>query len=593
MNIPPPLPPPLPPPRLSTPPPLPSARPAKRISRGRRWARRIVWATFAGILVLRWFHPPDPNLTWRQVFGNDQPFREGRRFDRPPTRVQPPQHPLPADLWRLEIEIASRDVTKLRSYRWGRSSRNDPGADRPEVLAIVREGTNVYRDVAVHLKGSAGSFRSFDDKPALTLNFSKHSRGRSFHGFTKISLNNSVQDPTYVSEALCRELFVAAGVPAPSSTHATAVINGRDLGLFVVTEGWGKPFLRKHFDDVGGNLYEGHFVADVNRNLAVNSGDQEEDRSDLDRLLQAIHDPDPSGLWTRLTGVLDVERFATLLALEVLTCHWDGYSLNRNNYRIFHDRTIDRLVFLPHGMDQMFGSRGRMPTTTGILPPMQGAISRAFLRTREGRKLYLERVVALQTNVFVAEKLVARARQLGAQIRPTLAAYGSDTAAMHALEVDDFCRRIAERCQSVAQQLTAIPQETRFDGQGHSQITGWNPRTKDGRLQRIEVKGLKFLKIRGAGPTSGSWRAQVVLPPGEYLFEGIGEVSEVEANGGIRLRISGVQPPWVLPPAGQRTPLQFQFEVADALSTIELVCELGGGTGEAVFDESSLRLTRR
>lgn len=598
MNIPPLLPPPLLPPRVATPPPLPPGarvRQKKPVSPGRRWARRLVWATLAGVLTLRWFNPPDPNFTWRKLLQNDPPIQDARRFNRPPARVRPAQKPIPADLWRLEIEIAPADVNKLRSYQWNRSRRDDGVTDRPEVLATVREGTNIYHDVALHPKGSMGSFRSFDDKPALTLNFSKHVRGQNFHGLAKISLNNSVQDGTYVSEALCRELFVAAGVPVPQATHATAVINGRDLGVFVVLEGWGKPFLRKHFSNVDGNLYEGAFAGDVDQKLSVNSGDQPEDHSDLDRLLRAIRDRDRSGLWTRLTQVLDVDRFATMLALEVLTCHWDGYSLNRNNYRIFHDRTTDRLVFLPHGMDQLFGSRGRMSTSSSILPPMRGIVSRAFMATPEGRKLYLEHLMALRTNLFVEEKLVTRAHQIAGKIRPTLEAYGSDFAAMHTHEVNDLCARIAERCRSVAEQVESLPQETRFDAQGHSQISGWKPRgnRSDERFQRVEEGGRTWLRIRGGGATSGSWRAQVVLQPGEYLFEGIGEIQGADPQGGIRLRLSGIQPEWARPPAGREIPLQFQFEVTDPMSTIELICELGGATGTAAFDEGSLRLTRQ
>src|SRR2546427_8883574 len=49
---------------------------------------------------------------------------------------------------RLKIEIAETDLESLR-----RESRKF-------VSATVREGERVYTNVAVHLKGAAGSFRS-------------------------------------------------------------------------------------------------------------------------------------------------------------------------------------------------------------------------------------------------------------------------------------------------------------------------------------------------------------------------------------------------------------------------------------------------
>ena len=112
--------------------------------------------------------------------------------------------------------------------------------------AEIREGQTTYTNVALHLKGAAGSFQSVDQKPALTLNFDRFAPGQRFHGLTKLSLNNSVQDPTFVSEQLCRELFLKANCRAPRCT-ARVGLNGRDLGLYVLTEGWDKQFLKRTF----------------------------------------------------------------------------------------------------------------------------------------------------------------------------------------------------------------------------------------------------------------------------------------------------------------------------------------------------------
>ena len=123
-------------------------------------------------------------------------------------------------------------------------ARHRSQTERPSVRATVREGELVWTNVSLHLKGAAGSFRSVDDKPALTLNFDKFPDGQRFHGLQKISLNNSVQDASYVHEKICRDLFRAAGMPVPRTDYATVELNGRRLGLFVLVEGWNKQFLR-------------------------------------------------------------------------------------------------------------------------------------------------------------------------------------------------------------------------------------------------------------------------------------------------------------------------------------------------------------
>jgi len=548
------------------------------------------------VLLARWMFPPDPGHSWWQLLPWNQEAQDGRRSRHRPTWVTPAKSPVPTNFWRLAIEIDPDGVKTLRNYHWNRAPWGmAPPEARPQVLATVREGGRVYTNVSLHLKGSMGSFRPFDDKPALTLNFSKQARGQSFHGFSKISLNNSVQDPTYLSEALCRELFTSAGVPAPAATHATALINGRDLGLFVLVEGWGKPFLRKHFPDTSGNLYEGHFASEITPELEVNSGDHPEDHADLDQLQAAVHNPDRAGLWKRLTQILDVDRLASFLAMEILTCHWDGYSLNRNNYRIFHDSSTDRLVFLPHGLDQMFGSRGRMSPNSSILPHMQGDVARAFLSTREGKQLYLDRVANLSTNLLVAETLVGRARALAREIRPTLAAYGSEMAQAHDDEVEDLCRRIAERCAYIPGQLRSLPEEVRFNDQGITTLSGWRPKANQAgnRFERVVENGITLLKIQHSAGGAGSWRTSVLLGPGHYTWEGRGRFHGPRTPAGLRLRISGVPSDATVAEAGTWTPLTFGFDVGDALSTIELVCELAESLGDGEFDETSFRLVRQ
>src|SRR5882724_2870932 len=44
---------------------------------------------------------------------------------------------------------------------------------RKPVHSTVKEGNVIYEDVAVHVKGAAGSLRDIDDQPALTLTFNK------------------------------------------------------------------------------------------------------------------------------------------------------------------------------------------------------------------------------------------------------------------------------------------------------------------------------------------------------------------------------------------------------------------------------------
>jgi len=107
--------------------------------------------------------------------------------------------------------------------------------NRKFVRTTVREGTNVWKEVGIHVKGAAGSTRDLNDKPALTLAFAKFTPGQRFHGLRKIHLNNSVQDGSYLTENICSELFRKAGVPTPRVSYATLELNGKKKGLYVLS----------------------------------------------------------------------------------------------------------------------------------------------------------------------------------------------------------------------------------------------------------------------------------------------------------------------------------------------------------------------
>src|SRR5262249_28986542 len=157
-------------------------------------------------------------------------------------------------------------------------------------------------------------------------------------------------------------------------------------------------FLARHFKNPNGNLYDGGFLKDITDDLEKSSGENPTDRTDLRRLADVALDQNASNRFARLSQYLDMDRFIPYLALDILMCDWDGYAINRNNYRIYHDPDSDRIVFMPHGLDQMFGVM-RVGTDMPIFPRMNGLVARAVMQTPEGRQRYRQAIVQLMTNV--------------------------------------------------------------------------------------------------------------------------------------------------------------------------------------------------
>ena len=202
-------------------------------------------------------------------------------------------------------------------------------------------------------------------------------------------------------------------------------------------------------------------------------------RSDLDALIVASQEPDLERRFTAMERVLDVDRFATFLALEVMLNHWDGYSLHLNNYRVFHDNSSGKLIFMPHGMDQLFGLR-RREFDPQVLPAMSGLAARVFMETRAGRRLYLDRMAQLQTNVFDVPTLIALVDKLTDLLRPVLQ---SDPGALAEFNsrVPVLRQRLADRRAEIHEQLADM-RTPPFDAMGEASLAALNFKSAVGKV---------------------------------------------------------------------------------------------------------------
>lgn len=498
---------------------------------------------------------------------------------------------------RLQIEIPPAGMRDL-------SGRDSEGPHRPSALATVKEGGHVYTNVEIHLKGGAGSYRPLDDDPALTLNFAKAMQGQSFHGLKKLSLNNSVQDSTFLNEKICRDLFNDAGTPAPRAGFTTVRLNGRDLGIHVLTEGFNKQFLRHYFENVHGNLYQTHGNQEITDRLDVNSGDDPKNDAGLRALAQAINEADSVVRWRRLEQTLDVNRFITFMAMEVMVCHWDGYCMNQNNYRVFHDLGANKIVFIAHGMDQMFGTGAMLlggeqsSADCPIFPEWHGAVAEAVMSTTEGRRLYLARLGQLYTNLFRVDVLLKRVDELSSVVRGAMAETGSQSARKYQRHVDALKTHIQERGRSLARQLAdaSKPRDPRLSAPVH--LSGWATKVQEGQPefdQAAEASRPHLLHISAShGKAVGSWRTRVQLEQGRYRFEGEIRVQGIgwgDQGAGAGLRISGARPMHELSGSTDWRPFAYEFQVGGNRG-VELICELRARDGEAWFDAGKMQVVR-
>jgi spore coat protein H len=438
-----------------------------------------------------------------------------------------------------------------------------------------------------------------DDRPAFTLNFDRKAPGQKFHGLKKIHLNNSVQDSSYLNEKISREIFESAGVPVPRAGHAVLRFNGRPMGMYVLVEGVNKQFLKRYFSDPSGNVYDGHSQNEVTQTMRVNSGDDPPDQTALRALSVAVREPNLERRLALLEKTLDVDRFLSFIALEVLLCHWDGYVMNRNNFRIFHDRAANRMVFIPHGMDQVLGR-----SDTPLIPQSQGLVARSVLEVPQLRQRYRDRVRQLLTNEFQLAQLTNRVVEVSQKIEVALRPGNSSALPEYPQRAASFNRRLQRRIRAVENQLPT-PKSTQssqeFDADGFARIIEWRQQTDSGEAILVQERGpdgKTALHISAQSPCAASFRSRVVLSPGQYQFVGRVKTKEVAMSqgnprSGAGLRLSHRAYGRRLSGDVDGELITYDFSVDEDQPEVELICELRAEKGEVWFNLGSLCLVRK
>jgi spore coat protein H len=431
-----------------------------------------------------------------------------------------------SNLIHLNITISSNELADLRVY------------PRRYVPVLVVEGSNQWSQVGLHLKGGIGSGQVIEKKPSLSLHFGRFSKTSSFYGIQRWQLNNSSQDPTYLNEVVASQIFRDAGMASSRCTHARVSMNGRDLGIYVMREGVDEKLLAQFFENPKGDIYQGGYTKDVTAPLTLSEDDRKTE-FDFGELRNGFEIQDAELRLEAVSRFVDIGAFARYLALEVLTCHSDGYAFAVNNYRLFVQRSEDdgptanrnRLYFLPHGMDVMF-SQPKAP----ILPCVAGKMAKTLLASNSGRTTYWRTFGQVFTNCFVPTTLSNRVELFRAKLRPEFATMGSEVVSRQIELEEQFLANVLQRYQHLAayleQERVDVPVPSLQPGQTIPlPIDRWQPHEQFGdsfmfKTNRAAGKaptGLAIISQATRYSAGGTWRQRIKLPRGEYRLEGTAE----------------------------------------------------------------------
>ncbi len=252
----------------------------------------------------------------------------------------------PEQLQRFDIELSAASVSALNA---------DPDT---YVTGTLRYKGESITNIGVRIKGEATK-RTLEQKAAFKIKFDEFVSKQEFHGLRRLTLNNMVEDPSFLAERLSFHMFRAAKLPAPRANSAIVYVNGEYYGVYANVETEDKTFLRRWFESDAGNLYEegeSDFEYGHEAYFDLETNEQKNDRSDLTRFFSALLDAEeqPENYLQAIDGSLDTDHFLRFTAMEAAVDQWDMYAYTffyPNNFRLYDDPSTGKFVFLPWGMD--------------------------------------------------------------------------------------------------------------------------------------------------------------------------------------------------------------------------------------------------
>jgi hypothetical protein len=309
---------------------------------------------------------------------------------------------------------------------------------------VVIEGQPLA-DVGIRKKGFVGSAST--TKPSLKIDFGEFVSGQRLEGLDRLTLNNSVQDASYVKTCLAYKFMAEAGVPAPRCNFARVTLHTLDGAvvetpidglLYVNVESIKEPFLGRVFGDQTGKLYEGtlsdfwlktplapdHSVNEPWRNTIEAKDDgAAADWSEVDALTAALVSTTHTDAQRRaaIEAVLDLDAYLTFWGR--MTGHWDGYADDQNNFYFYVKPADGKIHFIPWGADDTFGRGNTLSGRTGdpvhcqaIVP--RSALARGLYAMPDTRALFLAKLQAQLDTLWDPAEQLAEVARMEALITP-------------------------------------------------------------------------------------------------------------------------------------------------------------------------------
>ncbi len=299
---------------------------------------------------------------------------------------------------------------------------------------------NLLHNIGIRKKGFFGSI--FSNIPSFKIRTDKYIEKQKLNTTKRITLNNNAEDPSKILTCLSYDIFALANYPAPLANLASVHLNNTLLGTYTHVEDMKKPFLKRAFGNDNGSFYEGQFI-DFNTQ-ALNRWETQTKNTDdtmapILKIAETLELPDDQ-LEMELAKYVNMERFMTFWALEVLIDHIDGYSSNKNNFLIYFDpNDNNRAIFIPWGV----GSYDHINNTKNLDQYLNSELTRRISRIPNLYIKFENELQRLLDEVWNEKLLLSKIEHYSSQVNSI------QTLPFHASKIENLKSWVVNRKQNI------------------------------------------------------------------------------------------------------------------------------------------------
>ena len=252
------------------------------------------------------------------------------------------------------------------------------------ITATVTIDGTTYEDVGLRLKGNS-SLRgvSTEDDPATIpwlIELDEFVEDQNHEGLEEFVVRSSSSE-TALNEAVALELLDLAGLASQDAVAVRFSVNGGDPQLRLVIDSPDGEWMAEELADTGALYkaestgdwsYRGDDPAAYDEVFDQEAGSDNADLTPLIELLRFVNESDDATFTAELDEWLDVESFATYLAMQDLLDNFDDIDGPGNNAYLYWDTGTERFTVVPWDYNLAFGQRPGAPGGGNFPEPAEG-----------------------------------------------------------------------------------------------------------------------------------------------------------------------------------------------------------------------------